>query len=175
MKKYTVMLSLGLFLVMFFQNCGKPPSSGTSQEVTGVTPSAPQQYNKYSIGPFQTLSVWDFKKARFLDIDMATGQMVAYEEGGQVRGQTYQLTNAQLTDLKAIINGAEICEPVIDSKSSADQMCTMVYRYPYATMIGQGEEVRLGEQVNGCDVPTDLCADKAAQLQAWSKALVESL
>jgi hypothetical protein len=51
----------------------------------------------------------------------------------------------------------------------------MVYRYPYATMIGQGEEVRLGEQVNGCDAPTDLCADKAAKLQAWSKALVESL
>jgi hypothetical protein len=76
MKKYTVMLSLGLFLVMFFQNCGKPPSSGNSQEMTGVSPAA-QQFNKYSIGSFQTLSLWDFKKARFLDLDMASGQMVA--------------------------------------------------------------------------------------------------
>jgi len=174
MKKYTVLVSLGLFMVMFFQNCGKPPTAGTAQELAGVTPSN-QQYNKYAVGSPESLSLWDFIHARFLDLDLATGKMVAFEQGGQVRGESYQVPPEKMTELRSILSGAEICEPIISDKASEDQMCTMIYRYPYATMIGHGDEVRLGEVTNGCDLPTDLCAEKAAQLQTWSKALVESL
>ena len=174
MKKYTVLGSLGLFMIIFFQNCGKPPSSGNSQELTGINP-ANQQYDKYAVGNPQTLSLWDFKQARFLDLDLATGKMVAFEQGGQVRGDTYQVSEAKMSELNSILANAEICEPIINEKSSEGRICTMEYRYPYATMMGQGDEVRLGEKTNGCDVPTDLCGSKADQLQAWSKALVESL
>ncbi len=175
MRKYTVLGSLGLFMIIFFQNCGKPPAESVSQELSGVAPRANQQYNKYSIGTFQTLSMWDFKRARFLDLDVASGQISAFDPAGNALNQSFQLTAEQSSSLQGILSGAEVCVPVTEDKASEDQMCTMVYRYPYATMIGQGQEVRLGEETNGCDAPTDLCGDKAKQLQAWSKALVESL
>jgi hypothetical protein len=174
MKKYTVLASLGLFLMMFFQNCGKPPSGANSQELTGVAlPN--QQYNKYEVGSPQKISLWDFNHARFLDLDLKSGQMVAYEQGGQMRGETFQVSPERMSELQGILNGAEICEPIVSAKSSEDQMCAMVYRYPYATMMGQGDEVRLGEATSGCDIPTDLCGEKAKQLQSWSKSLVDSL
>jgi hypothetical protein len=173
MRKYTVLGSLALFMIIFFQNCGKPPADSASQELAGVTRN--QQYSKYSVGNFQTLSMWDFIHARFLDLDMASGKISAFDPGGNPTGQSYQLSAEQSSKLQSILSGAEVCLPVPEDKASEDQMCTMVYRYPYATMIGQGQEVRLGEETNGCDAPVDLCGDKAKQLQAWSKSLVESL
>lgn len=173
MRKYTVLGSLALFLVMFFQNCGKPVSN-SSQELAGISPSN-QQYNKYAVEAPQTLSLWDYLHARFLDIDLATGQMVAYERGGQDRGETFQVPADKMTALRAIMSGAEICEPIFNEKDTEGRVCTMEYRYPYATLSGQGDEVRLGEKTNGCDVPTDLCGEKAQQLKDWSKSLIESL
>ncbi len=178
MKKYTILGSLGLFLLIFFQNCGKPPSADSSAEMAGVSTSTPQQYNKYAVGDFEVLSLWDFKKARFLELNLSTGVITAFDPAGKPQGVTYNVPSNKMLDLQVILKGAEICEPISDemsASSSSEQVCAMVYRYPYATMIGQGDEVRLGEKTSSCDVAVDLCGDKAAQLQAWVQALVLSL
>lgn len=174
MKKYSVLVSLAAFLIIFFQNCGKAPSVDNNGEVAGVG-QANQQYNKYEVGSFATLSLWDFLKSRFLDVDVNSGVITAFEQGGQVKGATYQLGADKLNELKAILLGAEICEPVAEQKVSEDMMCTMVYTYPYATLVGGQDQVKLGEKVNGCDKPVDLCGQKAEALKAWAKVVVESL
>lgn len=174
MKKYSVLVSLAAFLVIFFQNCGKPPGIDSNNESVGVGPSN-QQFNKYEVGKFSTISLWDFLKSRFLDVNIDSGVITAYEQGGQVQGANFQLPQDKLNDLKAILTGAEICEPLEEEKSSEAMMCTMVYTYPYATLISNQDQVKLGEKTNGCDTPVDLCGKKAEALQAWARAVVESL
>lgn len=176
MKKYSVLVSLAAFLIIFFQNCGKPPSVDSNGETVGVNmPNQNQQFNKYEVGNFGTLSLWDFLKSRFLDLNIQTGVITAYEQGGQVQGDSFQLPDDKLNELRSILSGAEICEPLADEKVSEDMICTMVYTYPYATLVSQQDQVKLGEKVSGCDVPVDLCGQKSAQLKAWAKAVVESL
>lgn len=174
MKKYSVIAVTGFFLVLFFQNCGAPPANMDAETQAGLSPSG-QQYNKYSVQEFPTLSLWDFNHNRFLDLDLQSGQMVAYEQGGQVRGETFQLRPQQIEELQSILDSAEICEPIIDPQDREGRMCSMAYRYPYAILLAQGEEVRLGEKADSCDLPVDLCGDKAKILQGWVTKTVNSL
>ena len=96
MKKYTVLAASSFVLVLLFQNCGKPPGNSENSNLTGVSASN-QQYNKYSVGNFSTLSLWDFLNGRFLDLNMQTGEIAAFDEGGQVPGQVYQLPPEKLS------------------------------------------------------------------------------
>jgi hypothetical protein len=174
MKKYTMMGVASFFLVVFFQNCGKPPATTDSTSQVGVTTSN-QQYNKYSAEGFSTLSLWDYLQNRYLDLNLKTGQMVAFEEGGQVAGQTYQLPADKLAEVQNLLKEAQVCEPVINPAELEGRVCTMAYRYPYAVLVEKGEEIRLGEKTDGCDVPVDLCGDQASQLQSWTRSVVEHL
>lgn len=174
MKKYTVLGVAGLFLVIFFQNCGKvPESADTSTQVGVVSPN--QQYNKYAMEDFPILSLWDYKLHRYLDLDLKTGRMVSYEENGQVRGDVLQLPSERLTEVQGILQGAEICEPLVDLEARQDRMCTMIYSYPYAILSSKTDEVRLGERTDGCDVPVDLCGSKSELLREFTRSVVESL
>lgn len=170
-KKYSVLGALGFFLVLFFQNCGKAPNSDGGFPA-GVSA---QQYNKYTAEGFSTLSMWDYVRNRFLDLNLETGEVIAFEEAGDVRGESFQLSAEKLSEVKAILQGAEICEPVINPEDREGRLCAMAYRYPYAVFMEQGEEVRLGEKADSCDIPIDLCGEKATQLQSWTKSYVESL
>lgn len=173
MKKYTVLVVFTFFLVLLFQNCGKVPSKGDSKSTSGI--SSNQQYNKYSAEGFTTLSLWDYLHNRFLDLNLNTGEIIAFEEAGNIRGETFQLSTEQLAQVKGILQGAEICEPIINIQDLEGRICTMAYRYPYSVLMSQGEEVRLGEKTDGCDVPVDLCGEKADQLQSLTQSIVESL
>lgn len=175
-KQYAVLMSLGLFILIFFQNCGKPQQilNQSSEPSAGAMP-ANQQFNKYSTEGFGSLSLWDFKSYRFLELDMKSGRMVAYEEAGQIRGETYQLTSEKLNQLQVIMQGAEICEPIVKPEDFEGRICTMAYRYPYAILMAKGEEVRLGEKSDGCDIPVNLCGSKAEQLEVWTKSVIDAL
>jgi hypothetical protein len=177
MKKYSAFGAAIFCLVLLFQNCGKAPSvtldNGTTTN-TGVSSGA-QIYNKFSAESFSTLSLWDFVRNRYLDLDIKTGQVAAFEEAGQVRGESFTLPPERMTELHGILAGAEVCEPVVDDAVLKDQVCTMAYRYPYATLVERGEEVKLGEKTDGCDIPVDLCDSKAEQLQKWTRSVVEAL
>ena len=174
MKKYSILGMWCFVLVLFFQNCGKPPGVSESESAIGVVSSA-QQYNKYSLVGFPTLSIWDYQKFRYLDLDLASGQMIAFEQNGQVRGETYQLPEAKLTEVRSLLEGAEVCEPLVNLEDREGRVCSMAYRYPYAILADKGEEIRLGEKTDGCDVPVDLCGDRATQLQSWSRSVIEAL
>lgn len=173
-KRYALLGSCSLFLVLFFQNCGKPPASsenGTSAGVVGST----QQYNKFSVDSFTTVSVWDFMRNRYLDVDLKTGKVTAFEEAGQVTGESFQLSAEKLASLGEILTGAEVCEPIVNPADLEGRACNMAYRYPYVALVDKSDEVRLGEKTSSCDVPIDLCGDKAASLKSWSTSLVEGL
>jgi hypothetical protein len=106
---------------------------------------------------------------------MSTGQMTAFEEAGQVQGETYQLSSEKLSELQSIMQGSEVCEPILEAAHFEGRVCTMAYRYPYAVLFEKGLEIRLGEKNDGCDVAVDLCGAKADKLKAWTKSVVESL
>ena len=174
MKKYSILGLFSLLLVLTFQNCGQAPNAWDTKAAGAATPSN-QQYNKYAVEGFSTLSLYDMANHRFLDLNLSNGQVVAFEEAGQVRGETYQISDEKLSEVNSILAGAEICEPVVDSRDLEDRMCTMEYGYPYSILSDRVEEVRLGERASGCDIPVDLCGDKAKQLRASVKSIVESL
>ncbi len=174
MKKYTMLGISGFFLIFFFQNCGAPPATTDSPHSAGVI-SSNQQFNKYAVDDFPVLSMWDYKQLRYLDLDLSTGQMVAYEENGQTRGDSFQLPAEKLSELKTLLQSAEVCEPIVNLEERANRMCTMAYTYPYAILSDKAGEIRLGEKTDGCDVPVDLCGEKAAQLLTFTQSIVESL
>lgn len=174
MKKYTVLAATGFFMVLFFQNCGKPPSTMDMEQAQAGIVSPAQNFNKYSASEFSVLSLWDFNHSRFLDLDRQSGRIVAYEQGGQVQGETFQLPPEKLSELERILDSAEVCEPIINPEDRQDQMCSMAYRYPYAILVEQGQEIRLGEKADSCDIPSDICGEKAKELQSWVSEVVNS-
>jgi len=171
MKKYAI-LGVMVLLTLSFQNCGKVNQGDMGNDANG---NPPAQYNKYSTADYSTLSLWDYARYQYLDLDLQSGQIVAFEEAGQVRGKTYQLKADVLAEAQQIMAGAEICEPVINSTDIENRVCTMNYRYPYAILVQQGDEARLGEITSGCDVPVDLCGDKAQKLHQWVTNIVDHL
>lgn len=173
--KYKVLVIPAFFMILFFQNCGKAPIPQGDALHTGVVEANAPQYNKYSVDGYKTLSLWDVNTHRFLDLNLQTGEILAFEEAGQTTGSRYQLTEAQMTELRSILNSAEICEPIVKPEDLEGRVCTMQYHYPYATLMDQGEEVRLGEKTSGCDIPVDLCGTKAKDLKDWAVSTVSSL
>jgi hypothetical protein len=169
----TYLAVIGFVLVLSFQNCSQAPQPG-GKDVGAGEASAPT-YNKYSVSSYSTLAVWDYVRSQYLDVNLQTGEMVSYAEAGQVRGETFCVPLAQMKELHQILNSAEVCEPIVNSQELAGQVCTMQYRYPYASLVDKSDEVRLGEKTNGCDVPIDLCGDKAQQLKNWTKSIVSNL
>ncbi len=164
--KMWVSLSAITVLILSFQNCAKTTVPTTS-DVNGGPVSPPVKYNKYSVNEFTTMSLWDESRSRFLDLDLSNGQVAAFEEAGQVRGESYCLKDEQLVAAQTILSGAEICEPVVDAEQAQGQMCAMLYDYPYVTMVSQANQAKLGERTSSCDAPVDLCGQKAQQLRSW--------
>lgn len=173
----SIIAGLAAFMVVFFQNCGKPPSATSTGENTGLTSEETggnSNFNKIQIAQLDSISLWDEARQRFLNIDVSSGSIQAFEQAGRIPGATYQLSPEQQSSLSAILSQAEACEPV-DKAQKKYYMCTMVYGYPYATLISSSQELKLGEKASGCDVPVDLCGEKAQQLKSWSQAVVDGL
>lgn len=171
-KKYLVLCSV-FMLIVSFQNCSKVGQTNIDSSGNLIQG---QQYNKYSVEPYPILSLWDYTRYQYLDLDLSTGHMEAFEEAGQVSGNTYCLKSSQLAEVQQILAGAEICEPIVYKASDAGNLaCTMNYRYPYAILTNSGEEVRLGEMTSGCDAPIDLCEVKAQDLRRWTENVVDHL
>lgn len=170
MSKFSVVF-VSFLLIISFQNCGKPQ---VPQQSESSSQSSELSYNKFALDSFKVLSVWDFMNLQYLDINLANGSIQVFEEAGQGVGATYQLKQIEIDKLNSILSQAEICEPIV-TLPDPQQVCSLMYRYPYAILVNLGDEVRLGEMTNGCDVPVDLCGAKAQQLKAWSSKLVEKL
>lgn len=168
MSKFSVLVVLVL-MIASFQNCGKVQQT----DIASNSPSPNTQYNKFSVEEYKVLSLWDYKRMQYLDIDLKSGEIKVFQEAGQAAGPTYQLNDAELAVAQATLASSQICEPVV--RVETGEACTMSYRYPYAILVDKGDEVRLGEMTTGCDIPVDLCDDKAAQMKSWSSHIVEHL
>jgi hypothetical protein len=70
--------------------------------------------------------------------------------------------------LQQILGGAHVCLPLVAPQQLANQVCAMVYTYPYAILTLEGNsEYRLGEKNDSCDVPPDLCGSSSSLLRSW--------
>jgi hypothetical protein len=173
MNKIPALVILVL-MIASFQNCGKVQQSDISSTDQSAKDKAQTQYNKFSIDGYNILSIWDYKRLQYLDIDLKTGIIKVFAEAGQVPGPSMQLNSDELALVKSILNQGEVCEPVVQLPAEG-QVCSMLYRYPYAILVDKGDEIRLGEMTSGCDVPVDLCEQKSSQLRDWSSRIVEHL
>lgn len=167
MKKWLIVIS-SFVLVVSYQNCAQNPGLQDSLEVAGVA-----RYEKYSAESATTATLWDNKNQRLLDVDLSSGQIEGFEEYGNKPGQLYCLRSGELESLNAFLKSAEVCEPVL--ANTEDVMCSTVYKYPYAALLFAKDEVRLGESMSGCDVPTDLCDDKSAKFKTFVSCVINKL
>ena len=175
MKKWVVLIASAI-VVVSFQNCGKPQ---LQNESSIIQPSASEtsQFNKFSTEGVKNMTMWDGDRTRFLDLDLGTGVMVAVENyGDDQSGSThYCLSESKKSEINSILQDSEICEPVEKSKSEKNEVCTMIYTYPYAILSADGIEVRLGERTDGCQKPVDLCGAKAQLLKEKVQNLLQNL
>lgn len=158
-------------LILGFQNCQK---ANWNQE-TSVSINTPAGFNKIAASDYPVLQMWDYSAGRTFDVDVASGRIGVYLEYGNQRDQDRCLTAEQLQELQALVADAEVCQPVSTPDQYLSRQCTQEYRAPYAVLAAGGETLRLGEKTNGCDVPTDLCGDKADVLQDFVRRMLASV
>ena len=170
MRKGLVIFSF-LGLILSFQNCAKSPQDNGVAD-PGETPIT---FNKVPASDYKSMTLWDYDNGQFLDLDLKTGRMTAFEEYGYVRGDQFCLSETEKTTLAEIMENAEICNPKNNGTSMQDQACSMVYRYPYASLTNGSEEIKLGEKTNGCELPIDLCGEKGQLLKKFVASVVATI
>lgn len=167
MRKLVVLIGV-LSLIVSFQNCA--PQNQSSP----MSGEAPATYEKYSALPADQVTFWDYEKYRYVDVDLASGMMSTFEKLGEERGEIYCMKSDELSQLHAILDSADVCEPVLEQVQEG-KVCTMLYSYPYASLKTSGSEIRLGERISGCDIPVDLCEEKASQFRNFVGSIVQNL
>lgn len=168
MRKYFGLLAVFL-LVISFQNCAQVHNN-------------PEQASSLGAGVIQVstkaitqLVLWNPNQDQYLDVNLNDGKMIAYENFGEIRGASYCLSTEELFQLKSILTTSDICEPKVDYSVAKDRVCTMLYKYPYVSIVQDSVEYRLGEMNTGCDIPTDLCGEQGSRLRAFAAAVVGNL
>lgn len=168
MKKWT--LVLGSFILMiFFQNCQQSDLQGAS-----VEDSAPllTDYRKTSASGFKVVQFSDHARGKSFELDVISGRAVVYRDDGGARDADLCLLEAERQEIQRLLAASEVCEPVLPTDHFANKQCTMIYKYPYASLVDGNHEVRLGEKTNGCDVPVDLCGAQSQALQDFVQHVV---
>jgi hypothetical protein len=168
---------VGVFvLVISFQNCSQH-NANLSESESSLNPQKKGESNiiETPIYEVKKLVLWNSSKMQFLDLDVSTGKMTAFEEGGTVLGDQYCLSANELSEVKTILLNSSVCETALDYEQMKDQVCTMLYKYPYASIDTGKNEFRLGEQTSGCDIPADLCGDKSQMLKNFVAMVINTL
>lgn len=166
MKQYMVAAAI-LVVMMAFQNCGQAPGSNAFS--TGSNEIPANQMTKIKADQFTSVVMTDADKARFLEVDIASGKVNGFDDRGISTGDHFCIGERDRAQLEDLLKAAEVCEPA--AAAPQGENCMMVYKYPYAQLKNSSHEVNLGEKHNGCEVPADLCGDRAVHL----KSLVDSL
>lgn len=153
----TAALSLVLVAVTF-QNCGKAPMSPGDQATS-------EDFQKIEASQFSNMVVHDEVSRKNLSVDLNSGVIEVSSNAGS---QQKCLTLEDRQRLDAILLDASICKP--KSQSRGD-ICTMIYRMPYAVLNENEQSVALGAANNGCEIPTDLCEGRGDELRVFVEAL----
>lgn len=140
-------------------------SSGGLNKADGPLPAA----------DFNKLVMWNNDKQQMVDTDLKTGEMWVFEEYGNTRGNRYCLSATELYELQTILKNSSVCVPTVDFDKAKNQVCTMNYEFPYASLMNEKDEFRLGEKNNGCDEPADLCGDRGPMLKNYIASILAQL
>jgi hypothetical protein len=167
-----ILASLFVFflLIVSFQNCAQ-----RNVAPDGLSAGSGIGVNMVSAKDPSKVVLWNPTKDEYLDLNLADGKMIAYEQYGESRGSTYCLTDSESSELKSILATSDICEPQVDYEAIKDKTCTMLYKFPYVSIVKDNNEYRLGEMNTGCDQPVDLCGDRAQMLKNFTTMVVSSL
>lgn len=159
--------------MFLFQNCAQAPNVG-APEVSGSLEVAPApNTTKQSLRSYQ--EVWwpelRSQSGGWLRLDTHTGKIEQVSWEGQVSRLAGYLSSSQLNEFRKLEQSLEVCVPQ-EATPAPGQMCTMIYKYPYARLTQKASIVNLGEMRNGCDIPIDFCDIKAGQtLINWLSSL----
>lgn len=166
MRQYLVAGAI-LIVMMAFQNCGRAVDSNALNSTSDASSTAP--VTKVSANEFSSLVLTDAEKAQFFEVDLSSGQIHGFDDRGLATGEHYCLGEKDQLQLKEVLENAEVCKPTVSAKA---EQCLMVYQYPYASLKSSSLEVALGEKHDGCEIPVDLCGERASQLKALVSSLV---
>lgn len=186
MKKYALAAVVTVVFISF-QNCA--PNKANSPTSEAGPEKAETQFNKVSASDFSVLSLWDSgcdegcthdqvvqAQPRYLDINLSNGLMESVPLDRSLPHEKFCISSLKLDELRSILAGADVCDPVIPAGYFSGRVCSMSYTNPYALLkVDASEVVPLGEKTSGCDIPTDLCGDKAQQLRLWRNSIVSNL
>lgn len=192
MKKYAWMGIVGVLFITF-QNCAPPPKGSESSDST--VQKTETQFNKVLANEFSVLSLWESgcdesctitelrqSQPKYVDVVIQSenpkkiGYIETWPLDQRLVHSKYCLVPEKLDALKAILSGAEVCEPILPDNYFEGRVCTMSYTNPYALLkADQQSQMSLGEKTSGCDIPIDLCGEKAVQLKQWRNSVVGHL
>lgn len=167
MRQYFIAAAM-LVVMMAFQNCGK--AGDTAFTAGDLSSTAPM--NKIRADQFSSLVMTDASSAQFLEVNLNSGQIHGFDDRGIATGARYCLGERDRLQLDELLKGADVCEPLAQPEG---ENCMMVYQYPYASLKSAGHEVRLGEKHHGCQIPVDLCGERAAQLKSLVQGLLQRM
>jgi hypothetical protein len=162
------LISLGVLtilasLVLPFQNCGVPPKSATSSEQSVET--SLQALPQLKASQFQQI---ELQKAlmddgrrdpntAYYNLDLKSQTAESFDSNRQLVSR-YCVDKKVFEEISKLLSSEKFCRT--DSSASNQQLCTMVYTPPYATLhngldsqLQQSEietEVKLGEMLDGC-------------------------
>jgi hypothetical protein len=165
MRKSMLLVSGLGALVMFFQNCA-PPMKPARDAISGgevqELPADSADFRKLDTDSFDTITLMNEEES--IDVNLQDGRADAFV-GSQRRG-SYCFTAEDLSQVRAIIASAQVCEPMQPYAQVEGSMCTMIYGYAYAGLKKGSQRLMLGEKFNGCHIPTDLCGGSGQNLKA---------
>jgi hypothetical protein len=127
------------------------------------------------------MKVFDSDNSRFLEINMIDGEILTVEQFGENQADDiYCLPPKELTAVKNIVISAQYCQSEgadasTQSEMQKPELCAQVYTFPYAILVKEANEIRLGEMHTSCDTTVDLCADRGAALRKFTAELVTNL
>jgi hypothetical protein len=179
MKKY-LFLSLGLSLatILVFQNCEEVAYNAKTGSTFLKAPSISEDYSWTQVDFGGDVSLREI-----YSIDLSDGAVYksAISNNSPLSADKIkisELADQDLSELNNFLASSQICIP-IEKEVDENKICTMVYSYPYATLIGESStqgplKYPLGEKWSGCDIPTDLCEQKGEQLKNFLQKIQET-
>jgi len=176
MKKYGAIFAFTI-LVVSFQNCSQPGVG----PVGAFNSQNPDSSKKVALDSAEQMIVINNVELSGLrdeaySIDLNNGMIVpgSFEGHSVPSSKSFCATQEQIEELKILLSTSEVCVPPA-KEVPENQICTLEYQYPYATLLSEKLELKLGEAKGGCDESVDLCGQQKELLRGWISHLLSEL
>lgn len=164
LNKAKISAILVFFLTLFwFQNCGqvkKDDTLGSSINVleTSRESTSSVDTNNLKSMTYQFIETQEQDRGGGRIIEVPTTQIMTInlQQGTysfQGSDEQYCLNNADKSEIQSILSSASICET---KPENSETVCAEIYKVPYATLVYENDEIRLGEGTSSCHL-VDLC------------------